>query len=349
MAGAPPLLQLDELHTQFAGDGATVRSVDGVSFTLHAGETLGLVGESGSGKTVTALSIMGLIENPGRIAHGSIRYLGEELTSKPQRELDGLRGAKLSMVFQDSLSSLNPTMQVGRQIDRVLRDHTDLPRRARRRRVVELLHQMNIPEPAKRAEAYPHEMSGGMRQRVLIAMAIACQPEILILDEPTTALDVTIEAQIFELIDRLSRDHAMGTILITHDLSVVAHACDRVMIMYAGRVVEDAPAEQLYALPRHPYTRGLLASIPAAHHRPRVRLPSIPGEVPDLSDLPAGCNFAERCGYAAEVCRRQDPALRPFGGGQRAACHRVEEIDEHPDRDASAGPADRRRPGGAAG
>jgi len=323
-----PLLRVEDLQTQFATETGTVRSVDGVSFTLHAGETVGIVGESGSGKTVTSLSIMGLIENPGRIAGGRIAYLDEDLLGKSRAEMDRLRGNDISMVFQDSLSSLNPTMKVGRQIGRVLRDHTDLGARQRRRRVVELLRQMNIPEPETRAESYPHEMSGGMRQRVLIAMAIACSPKVLILDEPTTALDVTIEAQIFELIDQLRRDHDMGTILITHDLSVVAHACDRVLIMYAGRVVEEAPTPTLYARPLHPYTLGLLDSIPAGHQTPRTRLPSIPGEVPDLAHLPGGCSFAPRCRFATDACRREDPALRRFDPDHRAACLRLEEIHD---------------------
>jgi oligopeptide/dipeptide ABC transporter ATP-binding protein len=334
---AQPLLQVENLHTQFATETGTVRSVDGVSFTLHAGETLGIVGESGSGKTVTSLSIMGLIENPGRIAEGKVRYLDQELQDKPRTEMDRLRGREISMVFQDSLSSLNPTMKVGKQIGRVLRDHTDLGPRQRKQRVVELLREMNIPEPAKRAESYPHEMSGGMRQRVLIAMAIACNPRVLILDEPTTALDVTIEAQIFELVERLQREHQMGTILITHDLSVVAHACDRVLIMYAGRVVEEAPAETLYAEPLHPYTLGLLQSIPSTDHTPRTHLPSIPGEVPDLARLPGGCSFAPRCRFATEACRREDPALRKFGTDHRAACIRVEEIHEHVRHDQARG------------
>jgi oligopeptide/dipeptide ABC transporter ATP-binding protein len=334
---AQPILQVENLHTQFSTETGTVRSVDGVSFTLHAGETLGIVGESGSGKTVTSLSVMGLIENPGRIADGKVRYLDQELQDKPRAEMDRLRGREISMVFQDSLSSLNPTMKVGRQIGRVLRDHTDLSARQRKARVVELLREMNIPEPAKRAQSYPHEMSGGMRQRVLIAMAIACNPKVLILDEPTTALDVTIEAQIFELVERLQRDHQMGTILITHDLSVVAHACDRVLIMYAGRVVEEAPAETLYANPLHPYTLGLLQSIPSTDHPPRTHLPSIPGEVPDLARLPRGCSFAPRCRFATETCRREDPALRGFGRDHRAACIRVEEIHDHVRTDQVAG------------
>jgi oligopeptide/dipeptide ABC transporter ATP-binding protein len=332
-----PILQVENLHTQFATETGTVRSVDGVSFKLHAGETLGIVGESGSGKTVTSLSVMGLIENPGRIADGKVRYLDQELQDKPRAWMDRLRGREISMVFQDSLSSLNPTMKVGRQIGRVLRAHTDLGPRQRQERVVDLLREMNIPEPAKRAEAYPHEMSGGMRQRVLIAMAIACNPRVLILDEPTTALDVTIEAQIFELIERLQREHEMGTILITHDLSVVAHACDRVLIMYAGRVVEEAPAETLYANPLHPYTLGLLQSIPSADHPPRTHLPSIPGEVPDLAQLPKGCTFAPRCRFATDTCKREDPALRAFGPDHHAACIRVEEIHDHSRNERSRG------------
>lgn len=326
---ASPLLEVTGLRTQFDTEDGTVRSVDGSTFTLEAGQTLGIVGESGSGKTVTAMSIMRLIERPGRIAEGTVKYRGEDLLTKTSAEMARLRGDEISMVFQDSLSSLNPTMKVGEQINRILRAHTDLGARARRDRVVELLGQMNIPEPAKRAQSYPHEMSGGMRQRVLIAMAIACNPKVLILDEPTTALDVTIEAQIFEVIEKLSAEHEMGTILITHDLSVVAHACDRVLIMYAGRVVEEATADELYERPLHPYTLGLLASIPTNAQTPRSHLSSIPGEVPDLAALPKGCNFAPRCRFATDACLREDPGLRGFGADHRAACIRIEEIHAH--------------------
>lgn len=324
----PALLEVDNLQTHFVGDTGAIRAVDNVSFSVDTRETVGIVGESGSGKTVTSLSVMRLIESPGRIIGGRVALNGEDLLQKSADEMRRLRGATLSMVFQDSLSSLNPTMRVGQQISRVLHEHTDLGRRARRDRVVELLHQVNIPEPALRAASYPHQMSGGMRQRVLIAMAIACNPSVLILDEPTTALDVTIEAQIFELIERLAQEHAMGTILITHDLSVVAHACDRVMIMYAGRVVEEASVREIYANPLHPYTRGLLDCIPSSGHTPRAPLPSIPGEVPDLAALPEGCAFADRCRHAAPVCRTAVTPLRNFGDSRRAACARVEEIHD---------------------
>jgi len=321
-----PLLEVRDLTTQFFTADGVVRAVDGVSFHLGERETLGIVGESGSGKTVTSLSIMGLIENPGRIVGGRILFKGEDLTQKSQDEMRRIRGDAISMVFQDSLSSLNPTMTVGRQIERVLASHTAMGGDERRERAIELIRLMNIPEPEKRVGNYPHELSGGMRQRVLIAMALACNPSLLILDEPTTALDVTIEAQIFDLVADLQTEFDMGTILITHDLSVVASACSRVVIMYAGRIVEEGPVDELYARPLHPYTMGLLHSIPRLDDQPRTRLYSIPGEVPDLTSLPAGCNFSPRCRYAKDACRREDPALRRFGPGRRAACLRVEEI-----------------------
>jgi len=322
------LLEIRDLVTRFYTEDGVVRAVDGNSLHLDAGETLGIVGESGSGKTVTALSIMGLIENPGRIDSGSILFRGQELLDRTPQEMQDIRGKDIAMVFQDPMNSLNPTLTVGEQVDRVLRFHTSLPREKRKKRIVELLRQVEIPEPDKRVGNYPHQLSGGMRQRVLIAMAISCNPNLLILDEPTTALDVTIEAQIFELVDKLKAQFDMGIILITHDLAVVANSCDRVIVMYAGRIVEEAPVIDLYENPLHPYTRGLLNSIPQLDKEKQERLPSIPGEVPELIILPQGCNFSPRCTYADEKCVSDDPPLMVISSSRKSACWKVGELIE---------------------
>jgi oligopeptide/dipeptide ABC transporter ATP-binding protein len=322
------LLDIRDLVTRFYTEDGVVQAVAGNSLHLDARETLGIVGESGSGKTVTALSIMGLIENPGRIERGSILFRGEELLGKTQQEMQEIRGKDIAMVFQDPMNSLNPTLTVGEQIDRVLRFHTSLSRAERKKRVVELLRQVEIPEPEKRPGNYPHQLSGGMRQRVLIAMAISCNPTVLILDEPTTALDVTIEAQIFELVDKLKAQFDMGIILITHDLAVVANSCDRVIVMYAGRIVEEAPIIDLYDNPLHPYTRGLLNSIPKLDQERRQRLPSIPGEVPELITLPAGCNFSPRCKYVVDQCIHDDPPLTRITSRRKSACWKAGEFIE---------------------
>ncbi|MBS3814668.1 ABC transporter ATP-binding protein [Candidatus Bipolaricaulota bacterium] len=321
------LLDVDNLVTRFYTEEGVVRAVDGNSFDLYTAETVGIVGESGSGKTVTMLSVMGLIENPGRIESGTILYKNEDLLKKSDKEMRKLRGDEIGMVFQDSLSSLNPTYTIGGQISRVMKFHTNLSQKERRKRTVEILDSVGIPEPEKRAKNYPHEFSGGMRQRALIAMAISCNPSILILDEPTTALDVTIEAQIFELVEDLKADFGMGTILITHDLAVVANSCKRVAIMYAGRIVEKSDIYDLYDNPLHPYTRGLLNSIPDLNSEGKTKLPSIPGEVPDLIKLPDGCNFNPRCKYAEDKCFIDDPELEEKNQGRSVACLRVDEIE----------------------
>ena len=321
-----PLLHVENLVTRFYTEYGVVRAVDGTSLELNAGETLGVVGESGSGKSVTAFSVMGLIENPGVIESGAIYFKGENLLTKSHREMQRIRGGEIAIVFQDSLSSLNPTMTVGDQIARVLRYHTSLSTRGIRERTVELLDQVGIPEPAKRAGNYPHEFSGGMRQRALIAMAISADPALLILDEPTTALDVTIEAQIFELVERLKERTSMGIILITHDLSVVANACDRVMIMYSGRLVESGTVKEVFRAPLHPYTKGLMQSIPRIETAGEGDLYSIPGEVPDLISLPKGCNFQDRCRFARDRCREVDPLLEEIDTGHSAACIFAREI-----------------------
>jgi oligopeptide/dipeptide ABC transporter ATP-binding protein len=321
---SPKLLEIHNLVTRFHTEDGVVHAVDGNSLSVDVGETLGIVGESGSGKTVTALSIIGLIENPGRIEDGSILFHGEELLDKTRREMQAIRGCEIAMVFQDPMNSLNPTLTVGEQIDRVLSFHTSLSHEERRKAAIELLRQVDMPEPEKRLRNYPHQLSGGMRQRVLIAMAISCNPSLLILDEPTTALDVTIEAQIFELVDKLKAQFGMGIILITHDLAVVANSCDRVIVMYAGRIMEEAPVLELYENPLHPYTRGLLHSIPRLEEeRERERLPSIPGEVPELITLPEGCNFSPRCRYAGERCVKEDPILVEVLPGHKVACRKA--------------------------
>ncbi len=322
------LVEINDLVTRFHTENGVVRAVDGNSLHLDAGETLGIVGESGSGKTVTALSIMGLIENPGRIESGSILFRGEELLDKTSQEMQAIRGKEIAMVFQDPMNSLNPTLTVGKQIMRVLQFHTPFSRGERKSRAIELLGQVEIPEPEKRLGNYPHQLSGGMRQRILIAMAISCNPTVLILDEPTTALDVTIEAQIFELVDKLKAQFDMGTILITHDLAVVANSCNRVIVMYAGRIVEEAPVIGLYENPLHPYTRGLLNSIPKLDEEKQRRLPSIPGEVPELITLPKGCNFSPRCQYADEKCMYDDPPLTEIVSRRKAACWKAGEFIE---------------------
>jgi len=320
------LLKIEDLVTRFHTEYGVVRAVDGSSMHLDEGETLGLVGESGSGKSVTAFSVMGLIENPGRIESGRIYFKGEDLLARSDAAMRRIRGKEIAIVFQDSLSSLNPTMTVGDQIGRVLRYHTSLSAREIRGRVIELLEQVGISEPQKRAGNYPHEFSGGMRQRALIAMAISANPSLLILDEPTTALDVTIEAQIFELIEMLKRQTSMGIILITHDLSVVANACDRVAIMYSGRIVESGSVKEIFRSPLHPYTRGLMHSIPRIDTPREEKLYSIPGEVPDLITLPEGCNFQPRCAYAKEKCTQTDPSLEEIETDHHAACIFAREI-----------------------
>jgi peptide/nickel transport system ATP-binding protein len=325
-----PLLRVRGLVTTFRTDAGPLRAVDDVSFDVPAGATVGVVGESGCGKSVTALSILRLVPSPpGEITEGSIELRGRNLLALSEREMRGVRGNAISMIFQEPMTSLNPVYTVGSQIVEAIRLHQKVSRREAWRKAVEMLEKVGIPSPETNAEAYPHQLSGGMRQRVMIAMALACEPELLIADEPTTALDVTIQAQILELLRKLKGELGMSILLITHDLGVVAEYAEHVVVMYAGRVVERAPAAALFAAPKHPYTRGLLESIPkppaAGEARPR-RLPTIEGVVPDLRALPKGCRFADRCPFVVDLCTRAEPALLEVEEGRFARCIRTAEV-----------------------
>jgi peptide/nickel transport system ATP-binding protein len=314
------LLEVDGLITEFATPAGRVRAVDQVSFAVPRGRTVALVGESGCGKSVTALSILRLIADPpGRIAGGQVRFDGADLLALPEREMRRLRGDRIAMIFQEPMTSLNPVYTTGEQVAEVFRLHRGASRREARAQAIEMFRLVGIPAAEERIDAYPHQMSGGMRQRVMIAMALACRPDLLIADEPTTALDVTIQAQILELLARLQRELGMSVLLITHDLGVVAETCEEVVVMYAGRVVERAPARALFGAPRHPYTVGLLRSMPVFARGEHQRLQEIPGMVPPLSALPPGCKFQERCPRVAERCRAEEPALT--GADRQVRCH----------------------------
>jgi peptide/nickel transport system ATP-binding protein len=314
------LLELRDLRTHFSGEDGEFPAVDDVSFTVEAGQTLAIVGESGCGKSVTALSIMGLVPDPpGRIRGGSIRFAGRELIGAPARDMQDLRGDAMAMIFQEPMSSLNPAFTIGEQIVEGLRRHRRIGRAEAKERALAMLRKVRLPAPEQRFDEHPHKLSGGMRQRAMIAMALACEPRLLIADEPTTALDVTIQAQILDLIRTLQHETGTAVILITHDLGVVAEVADDVIVMYAGRVVEQAPVEALFASPQHPYTVGLLGSIPRLDVE-QVRLASIEGQVPGPLDRPAGCAFAARCPFADASCRSNAPALREVATRHLAAC-----------------------------
>jgi oligopeptide/dipeptide ABC transporter ATP-binding protein len=321
------VLEVKGLQTVFFTNSGLFRAVDDVSFHVRRGETLAVVGESGCGKSVTALSIMRLVPNPpGRIVGGKILLEGTDLLALDDAEMRQIRGNRISMIFQEPMTSLNPVIRIGDQISEAVRLHRGTRAKAAWEQAVEMLRLVRIPEPARRAQEYPHQLSGGMRQRAMIAMALACRPALLIADEPTTALDVTIQAQILALIVDLQKQLGMGLILITHDLGVVAQTAQRVIVMYAGKKVEEADVESLFANPRHPYTRGLMASIPVAsiqQSKGGARLSEIPGTVPALTRLPAGCAFAPRCSLAVERCRQEFPSLVDFGGDHLAACWRA--------------------------
>ncbi len=326
------ILEVRDLHTQFRTLDGIVRAVDGVSFHVERGETLGIVGESGCGKSVTAMSILRLIPpETGRIASGSIKFEGEELTTLSEEEMKRLRGHRISMIFQEPMTSLNPVLTVGTQIAENVVRHLNVPWSAARDRAREMLDLVRIADARRRLDEYPHQLSGGMRQRVMIAMALSCDPQVLIADEPTTALDVTIQAQILDLMIELKEKTGTAIVLITHDLGVVAETTERVVVMYAGRKVEEAPVEALFAEPLHPYTRGLMRAIPrldveadAAGTRPRLQ--EIPGLVPILTKPIVGCAFAPRCGFATDRCRREAPPLVQGGAGHTVACWEVERV-----------------------
>jgi len=315
-----PLLEVKDLRTEFRSGGSVFAAVDGVSFSLAPGETLGIVGESGCGKSVTSLSIMRLVPNPpGRIAGGDIRLEGRSLLDLPESEMRSVRGDTVSMIFQEPMTSLNPVQTVCEQIVEAIRLHRSVTASEARNRALEMLRLVKIPSPETRLDEYPHQLSGGMRQRVMIAMALACDPKILIADEPTTALDVTIQAQILDLLRDLRRRLDMSVLIITHDLGVIAEVADEVLVMYAGKIVESAPVKALFADPQHPYTIGLLGSIPRIDIE-RARLATIEGTVPSPNNQPRGCRFSPRCPFADRRCREEPPPLRGLGEGHRVAC-----------------------------
>ncbi|MCY4504057.1 MAG: ABC transporter ATP-binding protein [Alphaproteobacteria bacterium] len=326
------VLEIENLQTHFFTNDGVVRAVDGVSYSVRRGETLGVVGESGCGKSVTALSILRLVASPpGRIVGGAIRLEGRNLLDATETEMEDVRGNEISMIFQEPMTSLNPLFTVGKQISEAIALHQGLSKRDAMDRAVEMLREVHIPEPERRAHEYPHQLSGGMRQRVMIAMAISCNPKVLIADEPTTALDVTIQAQILDLMRETQRSQGQAVILITHDMGVVAENADRVVVMYAGRKVEEAEVDELFDHPGHPYTEGLLGAIPsletAAHNEDgRGRLNEIEGMVPSLANLPPGCVFAPRCRYASEQCRQTYPPLERYRPGHWVACWHADRL-----------------------
>jgi oligopeptide/dipeptide ABC transporter ATP-binding protein len=319
-----PLLEVQDLNTQFFTRKGVARVLEGLTFSVGKGEIVGLVGESGSGKSVTGFSIVRLLKHPGRIVSGSVKFEGKELTSLSDDAIQSLRGREISMVFQNPRSSLNPVISVGEQIIQVLRYRRGLSKSEAREEAIRLLRTVHIPEPERRLNAFAHQLSGGMAQRVMIAMAISCSPKLLIADEPTTGLDVTIEYQIIELLKEMRDVTGASVIVITHDLNMAAEVCDRIMVMYAGKIVEQAPVLDFFTSPRHPYTVGLLASRP--HLAVEEEIPTIPGNVPDLINRPSGCPFHPRCRWATEICAAEMPPFLPLSERHSAACHHVEEV-----------------------
>ncbi|MDR2729339.1 MAG: ABC transporter ATP-binding protein [Treponema sp.] len=315
------LIQVKDLITQFKLDDGILTAVDHVSFDIYKGEALGLVGESGCGKSVTAFSLLNLIEPPGRVAGGEILYEGEDILKKSKREMRMFRGAKVSMVFQEPMTSLNPVFTIGNQIDEVIKIHQRVRAKEAKERSMELLKLVNIPLPEQRYAEYPHQLSGGMRQRVMIAMALACNPALLICDEPTTALDVTVQAQVLKLINKLKKQMNMSIMLITHDLAVISEIADRVIIMYAGQIVEEAKERDIFTIPLHPYTEALLRSIPSVNKNAADELYMIKGMVPNLLKKHSGCLFAPRCDYARKKCHEAEPELRLYGNS-KVRCHK---------------------------
>jgi oligopeptide/dipeptide ABC transporter ATP-binding protein len=317
------LLEVKDLRTHFPTRAGLVRAVDGVNFYLDRGELLGLVGESGCGKSMTALSVMRLIAPPGKIVSGEILFDGKDLLKLSDSEMREMRGDDIAMIFQDPMTSLNPVFKVGEQIAEALRLHRKLSRKEARQATIEAMREVAIPDPARRVDDYPHQLSGGMRQRVMIAMALACNPKLLIADEPTTALDVTIQAQILELLDDLRKQRELAVLLITHDLGVVAEVADRVAVMYTGRIVEESPVEELFARPKHPYTEGLLRSVPkltSTQVIKKERLETIEGFVPKPTDLPTGCHFAPRCPHRMPRCTGEEIPLYQLEGNVEVRC-----------------------------
>jgi oligopeptide/dipeptide ABC transporter ATP-binding protein len=319
-----PLLRVDDLQTHFSTEAGTVAAVDRISFEVAAGESVGVVGESGCGKTITSLSIMRLVPPPGRIVGGRILFAGDDLLALPENRMRAYRGGRIAMIFQEPMTSLNPVFTVGSQIAEAIRIHEKKGKKDAMREAVEWMGRVAIPEPEQRARAYPHQLSGGMRQRIMIAMALSCRPQLLIADEPTTALDVTIQAQILDLLRRLREEYRLAVLLISHNLGVIAEFVRRVLVMYAGKIVEAAEVQDLFRDPRHPYTVGLMNSVPRLHgpeggERPH-RLPTIPGTVPNLRDLPPGCAFAPRCPDVMEECRRRVPPPITIDGARTVAC-----------------------------
>ena len=316
-----PLLDVRDLQTQFSTSGGVVRAVDGVSWDVRAGETVALVGESGCGKSVSALSVMRLVSAPaGRIVGGEVRFKGRDLLGLSDEEMRKIRGRDIAMIFQEPMTSLNPVLTIGRQLTESLEIHLGMTPEQARARAGEILGLVGIADADRRLRQYPHQFSGGMRQRIMIAMALSCNPALILADEPTTALDVTIQAQILELLKSLSRKLGAAMLIITHNLGVVARYADRVNVMYAGRIVERGTAREIYANPRHPYTLGLLRSVPRLDEPRRAKLDPIPGQPPDLTRLPAGCAFAPRCSFAVERCRRDRPELELVAPDHTAAC-----------------------------
>ncbi|BCH19162.1 ABC transporter ATP-binding protein [Mesorhizobium sp. L-2-11] len=326
-AGNDVLLDVRDLETHFYGEASVTRALGGISFQVKKGETLGVVGESGCGKSVTALSVLRLLPKlSARTVGGEIRFRGRDLLELSAREMRQIRGDQIAMIFQEPMTSLNPVYTVGHQIAEAVQIHTKASRSVAMEKAEEMLRLVRIADPERRVNNYPHEMSGGMRQRVMIAMALACSPELLIADEPTTALDVTIQAQILRLIVDLKERMGTAVMFITHDLGVVAETCQRVIVMYAGRIVEQASVTELFARPAHPYTQGLMRSVPDPRRGRQRRLPEIPGIVPSLCEPIVGCSFAPRCPFAIDICRDKTPALRDVGSSHAAACWRAEEV-----------------------
>jgi oligopeptide transport system ATP-binding protein len=317
----PPLLDVRDLHVEFRTRDGVAHAVNGVDYTVRAGETLAVLGESGSGKSVTAQAVMGILDSPpGYVTRGEILFQGRDLLTMKREERRRVRGARMAMIFQDALSALNPVLTVGDQLGEMFTVHQGMSRKAARARAVELMDRVRIPAARERVRQYPHQFSGGMRQRVMIAMALALEPELIIADEPTTALDVTVQAQVMDLLAELQREYRMGLILITHDLGVVADVADHIAVMYAGRIVETAPVHDIYRNPAHPYTKGLLASIPRLDQKGR-QLYAIKGLPPNLLRIPPGCPFHPRCPQARQVCVEQDPPLYDVAPGRASACH----------------------------